>query len=118
MSTLPEQVPAQHRVRIARGSFYLSAELCALYLPGIDSIAPLAREGAVYLLPLLGTAGGGLLLKLRNAHGDRVVHALEFLRTLGLDADTPELNVPVRWASGLGGLLLEGLPAAAGAAPP
>lgn len=100
---------ARHCVRIARGSFYLDHELCELYLPGIKSIAPLSREGQVYLLPLLGTAAGGLLLKLRNVRGDRVVHAPEYLRALGIDAEAPERSVPVRWISELGGLLLEGL---------
>ena len=63
----------------------------------------------MYLLPLLGTAGGGLLLKLLYARGDRVVHALEFLRSIGIDADAPERRVSVRWVSELGGLLLEGI---------
>ncbi len=105
----PEPTAVSPQLRIARGSFYLPRELCDLYLPGIEAIAPLCREGQVYLLPLLGTAAGGLLMKLRNAHGDRVVHALEFLRSINLDADTPERLVPVRWVSALGGLLLEGI---------
>lgn len=104
-------------MRIARGSFYLSQELCALYLPGLEAIAPLTRDGEVYLLPLLGTAAGGLLLKLRNARGDRVVHALEFLRTLGIDADSPERIVRLRWISELGGLLLVGLGSGASTSP-
>lgn len=96
-------------MRIARGSFYLDRELCDLYLPGTESIAALIRDGQVYLLPLLGTAAGGSLLKLRNARGDRVMHALEFLRGLNIDADAPERRLPVRWISELGGLVLEGL---------
>lgn len=107
-----EGVAASHHcVRIARGSFYLDRELCNLYLPGIESLAPLNRDGFVYLLPLFGTSAGGLLLKLRNARGDRVVHALEFLHTLGIDVESPERSATVRWVADLGGLLLEGLSA-------
>jgi hypothetical protein len=105
----PSTAAAGRQLRIARGSFYLNRELCDLYLPRIEAIAPLSRDGRVYLLPLLGTAAGGLLLKLRNARGDRVVHALEFLRSVGVDADAPERLVVVSWASDLGGLLLEGI---------
>jgi len=110
-ASLPETVEksALHGIRIARGSFYLSRELCDLYFPSIQSVAAICSEGRVFLLPLQGSAAGGSLLKVRNARGDRVVHALEFLRTLGIDADTPELIVPVRWASDAAGLLLEGI---------
>lgn len=98
-----------HTARIARGSIYLDRELCDLYLPGTESVAAICREGRVYLLPLRGSAAGGSLLKVRNARGDRVVHALEFLRTLGIDAQAPALSVPVRWESDVAGLLLEGI---------
>ena len=100
---------ASPQLRISRGSFYLDCALCALYLPDIEAIAPLQRDGAVYLMPLLGTGGGGLLLKRRNARGDRVVHAQEFLQSLGIEPDDPERIVIVRWVSEMGGLLLTGL---------
>jgi hypothetical protein len=112
---LPQQHPdsasakTAHTVRIARGSIYLDRELCDLYLPEIQSVAVICRDRRVLLLPLHGNAPGGSLLKMRNARGDRVVHALEFLRSLGIEADAPERNVPVRWASDLAGLLLEGM---------
>lgn len=110
---LPEPLIAtsNHAVRIVSGSLYLSRELCDLYLPDIGAIALLNSDGCVFLLPLHGASAGGMLLKIRNAHGDRVTHALEFLRTLGIDADTPELSFQVRWISEIAGLLLEGLDA-------
>jgi hypothetical protein len=113
---LPEQVKVfdQHHIRIASGSLYLSRELCDLYLPDISAIALLNRDGCVYLLPLHGASAGGMLLKIHNAHGDRVAHALEFLRTLGIDADTPELSYPVCWIPDIAGLLLQGLDATGG----
>ena len=105
----PEQTASavRYTARIARGSVYLDREVCDLYLPGVASITMINRDGRAYLLPLHGS-DSGWLLKMRNARGDRVVHALQFLFMLGLDADT-EMQVPVRWDSGMAGLLLEGL---------
>jgi hypothetical protein len=104
---------SQHNIRIANGSLYLSRELCDQYLPGVSTIALLLKGGRVFLLPLHGATAGGVLLKIRNARGDRVAHALEFLRTLGIDADSSEREYGVRWMSDMAGLHLEGLGAAA-----
>lgn len=98
-----------YTVRIARGSIYLDRDLCELYFPGIEAVALLLREGCVYLMPLRGTAVGGLLLKHRNAHGDRVVHATEFLSQLGIGPDAAEKLVVVQWDSQCMGLRLEGV---------
>jgi hypothetical protein len=105
------QTAAQHSLRIANGSLYLSRELCDLYLPGISAIALLQRDEGVFVLPLHGATSGGVLLKIRNAHGDRVAHALEFLSALGIDADTPERHHGVVWVSEIAGLRVEGLTA-------
>jgi hypothetical protein len=108
-------VAISHSLRITRGSLYLDRGLCDLYLPGISSVALLQRDGQVLLLPLHGATAGGALLKTRNARGDRVVHAPEFLRTLGIDDSDPARIVSVRWVSEVAGLLLQGLrPAATG----
>lgn len=106
----PEQSAhaTQYSVRIARGSIYIDREVCDLYFPGVESITLVNREQQAYLLPLYGSASG-LLLKMRNARGDRVVHALQFLFMQGMDAETPERVVPVRWDSKVAGLLLEGI---------
>lgn len=111
-SAEPAGGETRYSVRIARGSIYLDLEACDRYLPGVVSVATVCRDGSVLLLPLHGAAAGGSLLKVRNARGDRVVHALEFLRTLGIDADTPELDVRVRWDAEIAGLVLQGIPAA------
>lgn len=94
---------------LARGSLYLSRELCELYFPGIASVALLQREGGVYLLPLRGAAAGGALLKLRNARGDRVVHAPELLASLGIRESDPERHLAVRWEAEAAGLRILGL---------
>ena len=98
-----------HSIRIAKGSLYLSSELCQLYLPDISAIALLIRNNQVFLLPLHSTTAGGILLKMRNAHGDRVAHALEFLLSIGIDADSPELSYSARWMTEVAGLQLVGL---------
>jgi hydrogenase maturation protease len=103
------QTSPQRRVRVARGSIYLDSDLCAEFLGGAVSVAPLSMAGRASLLPLRGSAAGGLLLKVLNSRGDRVVHAAEFLRTFGVDFDTPECTVPVRWCPKSAALILEGL---------
>jgi hypothetical protein len=99
--------PPDGRVRISRGSIYLDCDLCAAYLADVSAVATIVREGRAYLLPLRGPAAGGLLLKIRNARGDRVVHAEDFLTALGVSICTPERNVAVRWVPDMAGLLLE-----------
>lgn len=104
-------------LRIAGGSLYLDRSLCERYLRGVTSVAVLARDGQVLLLPLHGATAGGLLLKVRNARGDCVTHAPEFLRSLGIDEHAAERNVPVRWVTEMGGLVLEGLQPVAASTP-
>jgi hypothetical protein len=98
---------ARHCVRIVRGSIYLDRELYELYLARSTSLAALWREGQAWLLPLQSDSAGGLILKIRNLQGDRVVHAPEFLGSAGFDADAAARDVPVRWVSAMAGLLLE-----------
>ena len=108
MSTRPgSSGPPVERIRLARGSIYLDRDLCAAYFSGTTALAAVVRGGRAYLLPLRGPAAGGLLLKVRNARGDRVVHADEFLLTLGIPGNAPERWVGVRWAPDMAGLLLE-----------
>lgn len=60
------------------GYLHLSAELVAQYFAS-DSIIALPRAGELWLLPVANKASGGLLLKHRNAKGDRSVLIWEFL---------------------------------------
>jgi hypothetical protein len=95
------------KVRIIRGSIHLDRDLCAAYLQDVTALAAVVQDGKAYLLPLRGPAAGGLLLKVRNARGDRVVHADEFLLTLGIPPTAPERQLAVRWEANMAGLLLE-----------
>lgn len=97
-------------VAVARGNIYLSRELCDIYFPCIASIALIAREGAILIVPLIQESGGGLLLKTRNARGDRVIHGQEFFRDKGFVEDFEERIVPVHWSSESAALVVLGIP--------
>ena len=99
--------PVDGRIRIAHGSIYLARDLYDAYLSGVCAIATVLRDGRVYLMPLRGPAAGGLLVKVRNARGDRVVHADEFLHAVGISSSAPERWVAVRWVPDMAALLLE-----------
>ena len=95
------QAPASQglsRIEIRGGSIYVEAGLYATYFSGLESIILFKQEEKLLLLPVRHTAAGGLLLKVRNPHGDRVVHAQEFLRDQGID-EHQEWVLPVQWDS-------------------
>lgn len=100
---------APTEVVIARGSFYLSRELCDAYFPGTVSVALIERAGAVLIVPLRADSAGGLLLKQRNARGDRVVHAQEFLREHGVAEQFEPRSLPARWDANSAALAIPGL---------
>ena len=96
-------------VVIARGSFYLSRELCDAFFADTVSVAVIARAGAILIVPLSRDSVGGLLLKQRNARGDRVIHAQEFLRDHGVADQFEPRTIPVRWDADSAALSVEGL---------
>ena len=99
-------------LRLARGALHLPREVCAHHLGGRETVV-LARQGVdLVVLPVHDPAAGGLLLKVRNAAGDRVVDAVELLRAHGLD-EGPERLHPFRWDAAGGALIVEGVFAAA-----
>lgn len=54
----------------ADGQLRLGADVAARYFPA-DSLVAMPRGRELWLLPLVGPEGGGLLLKQRNRRGDR-----------------------------------------------
>ncbi len=62
----------------AQGYLHLPATLAQRYFP-TDLLVVLPRGDEVWLVPLCGPAAGGLLLKQRNARGDRSVLIWEAL---------------------------------------
>ncbi len=99
--------PLDVAVTVLRGNLYLSRELYEHYFCGIEHVALMEREGDVLIVPLLHSPGG-LLLKMRNPHGDRVIQAQEFLRGCGFPEDFTERSYSVRWRSDLAALAVVG----------
>ena len=96
-------------VRIGDGRIVLPRATYELYLAGAGSAALIERDGQAYVLPLSGPVAGGLLLKQRNAAGDRVMLATDFLDARGLGRFSAEREFQVRWVAEAGALLIEGL---------
>lgn len=64
----------------AEGNLRLSAEVAAQYFPS-DALVAVPRGAELWLMPLIGPEGGGLLLKQRNLRGDRSALVAEALPT-------------------------------------
>lgn len=82
---------------IRRGNVYFARDLFEHFFPGVAAVL-LLREGAeLRVLPVRQFAAGGLVVKTRNAAGDRVVDGAELLRAHGIE-DEVSLEVPVTWS--------------------
>ena len=102
---------------VSAGNLHLSAEACERYLPGIESIALLSRDAQVLIVPLTRDSCGVLLLKVRNARGDRVIHAQEFFRIHGYAEEFAAHRVAMRWDDSAAALVLTGIARDRGARP-
>ena len=107
MSDLPSST---HHVTLCRGNIYLSRQVCDTYLPDAESVALVLRDDQVLIMPLIRQSGGGMLLKIRNSQGDRVIHAQEFFRDKGLLEDFEQRLLSVRWRSDMAALLIVDVP--------
>jgi hypothetical protein len=96
-----ESVP----VRLQNGSLYLDAEVYEAFFGTRDSVAVLSRDMKIALFPLSPGGVGGSLAKIKNARGDRVIHARELLRGLDLDDDESH-ELLARWDPDLSALIL------------
>ncbi len=90
-------------VTVKRGGLYLSREVYDRFFPGIETVILLRRDDDLLILPVRHAAAGGYLLKLRNAAGDRVVQAADFLQAQGIGEAT-EISLPVVWNAEFAGL--------------
>ncbi|MFV9507250.1 MAG: hydrogenase maturation protease [Oscillochloridaceae bacterium umkhey_bin13] len=82
----------------AQGYLHLPAEVAGRYFPQ-DVLVALTRNQELWLLPTRGPAAGGLLLKQRNARGDRSVLIWELV-----PAGTPPGARPAHWDDAHGAL--------------
>jgi hydrogenase maturation protease len=80
--------PAQ--IRISGGDVFLDHTLYQRHLAGTASVALLRDADQIMIFPLHAAEHGGLLLKQRNASGDRIVHAQAFFRDHALSDSAPQ----------------------------
>lgn len=92
-------------VRISKGNLYLDVQVYQTYFNGLSTAILLKRDNLFVLMPVHHEAGGGLLIKIRNAQGDRVIHAQEFFAEHCLDSLDAELSAV--WDATISGLKLE-----------
>ncbi len=83
-------------VRIANGNLYLKAEIYQRWFEGVQTVVLLGDSQALFVAPITHSPAGGLLMKIRNARGDRVIHASEALIGRGLPSDL-EGEFPATW---------------------
>jgi hypothetical protein len=95
------------QVKIARGNIYVSLETYETYLKNIEAVALLPHERGILLFPLIQQSAGGLLLKIKNLRGDRVIHSQEFFRNNDLAESFEEIACPVSWQKERHALLIE-----------
>lgn len=93
-------------IRICNGNIYVSASISERYFSNLHHVVLLERDNRICMLPVHHEGGGGLLLKIRNAQGDRVIHAQDFFREYGFDDGFDHL-VPVSWDNTIAGLVID-----------
>ena len=93
-------------LRIRNGSLYLDLELYQCYFKDLESVILLRQSEKVLILPVMHPGGGGTLIKIRNARGDRVIHAQEFFRDHGLDEFVDQI-LPAQWNAEMAALEIE-----------
>ena len=92
------------QLRAEGGSLHIPHAIYDEYLSGSDAAILLIRDGTTLLMPVQ-SAAGGILLKVRNRAGDRVMHLGEFMSANGIDTTRPS-SVTASWNSEYSGLAL------------
>lgn len=94
-------------VKIGRGNIYVPLETYETYLKNIESVAILPHEKGILLIPLIQQSAGGLILKIKNLRGDRVVHSQEFFRNNNISESFEETEYEVFWENERHALLIK-----------
>ena len=105
MARLHDTKKQHNSITIKKGKIYLSQELYNKYFAGLNSAALIDWQGQLLLMPVVSEAQGGLLIKVINARGDRVVDAVDVLRRLDLSEDDCYICA-AQWSTEMAGLLL------------
>jgi len=87
---------------LKNGNLYLDSELYETYFSAINSVVLLKKDATFLLMPVQ-QAGGGLLFKIKNAKGDRIVHAIEFFQQHGIEVEEEKV-LDVEWSAELAAL--------------
>ena len=93
------------KIEVRRGGLYLDQATCERYFAGLETVILIADGRDLVILPVRHAAAGGYLLKRRNAAGDRVVNAVDFFRSHGVE-DSDIVESQAAWSSEKGGLVL------------
>ena len=93
-------------IQFRNGNIYIDASISERYFPNLQHVVLLKRDTQILILPVHHEGGAGLLLKIRNAQGDRVIHAQEFFREHGIDNGLDRL-IPVSWDDTMAGLVID-----------
>lgn len=99
-----------HTITIARGNIYIPHDTCETYLKGVEAVALLPHDDGVLIYPLIQDSAGGLLLKVKNLQGDRIIHAQEFFRSNNYLESFEETQCSVRWITDKAALLVNDVP--------
>lgn len=102
------KAPEKFQVKIARGNLYIPRETYDRYLKNTEAAALLAHENGILLFPLIGQSAGGLLIKIKNLKGDRIIHAQEFFRQNNYAETFEETVCDVVWERDRAALLISG----------
>ncbi len=97
-------------VMVARGNLYIPQETHETYLKGVEAVALLPHEEGILIFPLIQDSAGGILLKVRNLQGDRIIHGQEFFRNNGYAETSEEKYCTVRWLPDRAALLILDVP--------
>lgn len=95
------------QVKIARGNIYVPLETYETYLKNIEAVALLPHEKGILLIPLIQQSAGGLILKIKNLRGDRVVNSQEFFRNNNIPENFEETEHDVFWENERHALLIK-----------
>ena len=106
-SRIAMQLGAAQTITMRGGNIYLALETYEAFFGGLDAVALVRHNADLLMMPVKHAPAGGSLLKRRNAHGDRVVSAGDFLRQNGI-VDESERRMQARWDSCSAALVLSG----------
>ncbi len=84
-------------VTVRRGALYFTRDVYERFFNTLDNVILLRDGNDLVVLPVRNPSGGGYVIKLRTAAGDRAVQAADFFRDQGIE-DQMEMTLPATWS--------------------